>query len=210
MEASNMPEPLEKPCHSKSGGEEGIQAAPVGASEKRFNRALYVGRFQPFHLGHLEAVKHILRNAEEIIIVVGSAQESHTLDNPFTAGERAYMIRIALNEAGIDPAKYYIIPVIDLDVHGIWVSHVCSYVPKFDVVYSNEPLTRRLFIESGFKVESIPFFKRNVCSATEIRRRMLANANWEELLPKSVVNFIKEIKGIERLKDLAKTDKVQD
>lgn len=205
-----MPEPLEEPCHSKSGGEEKIQAAPVGAPEKRFNRALYVGRFQPFHLGHLEAVKHILRNAEEIIIVVGSAQESHTLDNPFTAGERAYMIRIALNEAGIDPAKYYIIPVIDLDVHGIWVSHVCSYVPKFDVVYSNEPLTRRLFIESGFKVEPIPFFKRNVCSATEIRRRMLANANWEELLPKSVVNFIKEIKGIERLKDLAKTDKVQD
>jgi nicotinamide-nucleotide adenylyltransferase len=210
IESLNMSEPIEKPCSSKSENKEKIQTATEGASAKRFTRALYVGRFQPFHLGHLEAVRHILRNADEIIIVVGSAQESHTLDNPFTAGERAYMIRIALNEAGIDPAKYYIIPVIDLDVHGIWVSHVCSYVPRFDVVYSNEPLTRRLFIESGFKVESIPFFKRNICSATEIRRRMLAGASWEELLPKSVVNFIKEIKGIERLKDLAKTDKVQD
>lgn len=173
----------------------------------RFSRALYVGRFQPFHLGHLEAVKYILRNSKELIIVVGSAQESHTLENPFTAGERIYMIRLALDEINIDPSRYYIIPIIDLDVHGIWVSHVCSYVPKFDVVYSNEPLTRRLFIESGFRVESIPFFKREVCSATEIRRRMLAGLNWEELLPKSVATYIKEINGIERLRDLAKTDK---
>jgi len=173
----------------------------------KFSRALYVGRFQPFHLGHLEAVKYILSNSREIIIVIGSAQESHTLENPFTAGERVYMIKIALSEINVDPGRYYIIPVIDLDVHSLWVSHVCSHVPKFDVVYSNEPLTRRLFIEGGFRVESIPFFKRELCSATEIRRRMLVGLNWEELVPKSVAAYIKEINGIERLKDLAKTDK---
>ncbi|MEM1551000.1 MAG: nicotinamide-nucleotide adenylyltransferase [Candidatus Bathyarchaeia archaeon] len=173
-----------------------------------FLRALYVGRFQPFHLGHLEAIKYILSRSRELIIVIGSAQESHTLKNPFTAGERVYMIRLALNEAGVDPGKYYIIPVIDLDVHSLWVTHVCSHVPKFDIVYSNEPLTRRLFIESCFRVESIPFFKREVCSATEIRRRMLSGSNWEELLPKSVAAYIREIKGVERLKDLAKSDKI--
>lgn len=176
--------------------------------DTKLSRALYVGRFQPFHLGHLEAIKYILSRAEEIIIVVGSSQESHTLENPFTAGERVYMIRLALNEIGVDPSRYYIIPVPDLDVHSLWVSHVCSYVPRFDVVYSNEPLTRRLFIESGFKVESIPFYKRDVCSATEIRRRMLLDLNWEELLPKSVATFIKEIRGVERIKDLAKSDKI--
>lgn len=179
-----------------------------GPREAKFLRALYVGRFQPFHLGHLEAVKYILNNASEIVIVVGSAQESHTLENPFTAGERIYMIKLALSEAGIDPNRYYIVPVADLDVHSLWVSHVCSYVPKFDIVYSNEPLTRRLFIESGFKVEPIPFFRREVCSATEIRRRMLSGLNWEELLPKSVAAYIKEINGVERLKDLAKSDKI--
>ncbi|MEM1606857.1 MAG: nicotinamide-nucleotide adenylyltransferase [Candidatus Bathyarchaeia archaeon] len=180
----------------------------MAKEKRRFFRALYVGRFQPFHLGHLEAVRYILNNAAELVIVVGSAQESHTIENPFTAGERVYMIRLALNEIGVDPGRYYIIPVIDLDVHSLWVSHVCSYTPKFEVVYSNEPLTRRLFIEGGFRVESIPFFRREVCSATEIRRRMLSDANWEELLPKSVAAYIKEIRGVERLKDLAKTDKV--
>lgn len=177
------------------------------AEKTTFSRALYPGRFQPFHLGHLEAVKYILRNSSEIIIVIGSAQHSHTLQNPFTAGERAYMIRLALDEAGIDPSRYYITPVTDLDIHGIWVSHICSYVPKFDIVYSNEPLTRRLFIEGGFKVEHIPFFKRSLCSATEIRKRILEDVSWETLLPKSVTDYIREIHGVERLQDLAKTDK---
>ncbi len=177
---------------------------------KKCFRALYPGRFQPFHLGHLEAVKHILNNASEVIIMIGSALQSHTLKNPFTSGERITMVRLALDEAGIDPAKYYIVPVPDLEIHGIWVSHVCSLVPKFNVVYSNEPLTRRLFIEAGFTVKKIPFYKRAQCSATEIRDRMLRGKSWEALLPKAVAGYIKKINGVERLRDLAKTDKIQE
>jgi len=180
------------------------------ASEKKYFRSLYPGRFQPFHSGHLEAVKHIMRSTSEIIIMIGSALQSHTLRNPFTAGERITMVKLALNEAGIDPAEYYIVPVPDLEIHGIWVSHVCSLVPKFDVVYSNEPLTRRLFIEAGFTVESIPFYRRAECSATEIRNKMLQGRSWEALLPKSVASYIKEIRGVERLRDLAKTDEIRD
>jgi len=178
-------------------------------AKKKFFRALYPGRFQPFHLGHLEAVQHILESSSEIVIMVGSALESHTLKNPFTAGERITMIRLAFDEANIDPARFFIIPVADLEIHGIWVSHVCSLVPKFDVVYSNEPLTRRLFIEADFNVSAIPFFKREQCSSTEIRERMLQNKSWETLLPKSVAGYIKQIQGVDRLRDLMKTDKVQ-
>jgi len=180
------------------------------ASHKKYFRALYPGRFQPFHSGHLEAVKHILKNTYEIIIMIGSALQSHTLRNPFTAGERITMVRLALKEAGIDPAIYYIVPVPDLEIHGIWVSHVCSLVPKFDVVYSNEPLTRRLFIEAGFTVKNIPFYRRAQCSATEIRDKMLQGISWEDLLPKSVARYIKEIRGVERLRDLMKTDEIKE
>jgi nicotinamide-nucleotide adenylyltransferase len=175
---------------------------------KKFARALYPGRFQPFHLGHLWAVQHILENSSEIVIMVGSALESHTLHNPFTAGERITMVRLALDEANISPTRFYIIPVADLEIHGIWVSHVCSLVPKFDIVFSNEPLTRRLFIEAGFNVKEIPFFKREECSSTEIREKMLRDKSWETLLPKSVAGYIKQIQGVERLRDLMKTDRV--
>jgi len=47
-------------------------------------RGLFVGRFQPFHLGHLGVVKDILNEVDELVIVVGSAQYSHRIDNPFT------------------------------------------------------------------------------------------------------------------------------
>jgi nicotinamide-nucleotide adenylyltransferase len=170
-------------------------------------RALYVGRFQPFHLGHLEAIKYMLNEISELVIVIGSAQYSHTREDPFTAGERVTMIRLALNEVGKNPSRYYIIPVPDLNIHDIWVSHVLSYTPKFEKVYTNEPLTSRLFLEDGrFQVKSIPLKNRQFYSATEIRERILKKEDWEELVPRSVTRFIKEIRGEERLQDLIKTD----
>jgi len=171
-------------------------------------RGLFVGRFQPFHLGHLSVVKEVLKEVDELIIVVGSAQYSHRVGSPFTTGERIVMIRKALDEAGIDYRRIWIVPVPDIHIHMVWVSAVEGYTPRFDVVYSNEPLTRRLFIEAGYEVKPIRFHKRKVYSATEIRERMLKGENWEELVPKSVAEFIKQIGGVERLKDLTKSDKV--
>lgn len=172
-------------------------------------RALFVGRFQPFHNGHMEVIRDILTEVDEIIIVIGSAQYSHRMDNPFTAGERATMVRRALDEAKIPISKAWIIPVGDVHVHMLWVAKVVGYTPKFSVVFSNEPLTRRLFIEAGFKVKRIPFHKRTIYSSTEIRQRMLENEDWKTLVPKSVATYILEIDGVERLRDLAKTDKME-
>jgi nicotinamide-nucleotide adenylyltransferase len=171
-------------------------------------RGLFVGRFQPFHYGHLEVIKDILKEMDEIVIVIGSAQYSHYLDNPFTAGERATMIRQALDEAEVSASRIWIIPVADVHVHMLWVAKVVGYMPKFSIVYSNEPLTRRLFSEAGHKVKSIPFHKRTIYSSTEIRQRMLKNEDWKTLVPKSVATYIQEIDGVERLRDLAKTDKI--
>jgi len=171
-------------------------------------RGLFVGRFQPFHKGHLEAVKHVLKDVDELVIVVGSAQYSHRVDNPFTVGERITMIRSALEEAEIPVSRCWVVPVPDLGVHMLWVAEVAGYTPKFDVVYANEPLTKRLFVEAGYKAKPVPLFERDVYSATEIRKRMLKGKNWRILVSPSVAKYIKEIDGIKRLQDLAKTDKI--
>ena len=170
-------------------------------------RGLFIGRFQPFHKGHLEAIKDVLKEMDELVIVVGSAQYSHTLDNPFTAGERITMIRRALEEADIPASCWWIIPVPDVRVHMIWTAEVVGYVPKFDVVFSNEPLTKRLFLESGFEVKPFPLYEREAYSATKIRERMLKGNDWKTLVPKGVAKVIEEIGGVQRLEDLAKTDK---
>jgi nicotinamide-nucleotide adenylyltransferase len=172
------------------------------------NRGLYVGRFQPFHLGHLEAIQDVLKEVEELVIVIGSAQYSHNTRNPFTAGERLVMIRQALHEAGVDASRIWIVPVPDVHLHMLWVSALEGYTPKFNVVYSNEPLTRRLFMEAGYKVNSIRFFQRKVYTSTLVREKMLAGESWTKLVPQSVADFINEIDGVNRLRDLARTDKI--
>ena len=170
-------------------------------------RGLFVGRFQPFHKGHLKAVKDILNEVDELIIVVGSPQYSHTIENPFTTGERIVMIKRALTAEGVDSSCYWIIPVPDLHIHMVWVAEVIGYTPKFSTVYTNEPLTRRLFIESRFNIKPVPLHRREEYSSTEIRERILDKKNWKELVPATVAQFIQEIDGPERLRDLAKTDK---
>lgn len=167
---------------------------------------LYVGRFQPFHLGHLQAVQYILDRVDELIVVVGSAQHSHTIENPFSAGERVTMVRLALREARIPGDRYSIIPLPDDEFHKVWVAHLLSQTPSFDRVYTNEPLTFRLLKEAGLKVERIPMFSRKTLTATEVRRRMLKGGSWEELVPKSVARYLKQIGGDERLKDISRSD----
>lgn len=172
----------------------------------RLKRGLFVGRFQPFHLGHLGAIKTALEQVEELIIVVGSAEYSHSDKNPFTAGERVEMILAALKEANIDPARYVVIPVRDVHIHATWVPFIVSQVPRFDIVFTNEPLTSRLFKERGYRVERIPFIERATYSATEIRERILNRKNWESLVPNSVAELLVTFRGIERIRELAMSD----
>jgi nicotinamide-nucleotide adenylyltransferase len=172
------------------------------------NRGLYVGRFQPFHLGHLEAIKEVLDDADELVVVIGSAQYSHNINNPFTAGERLVMIRRALQEASIDNSRLWVVPVPDVHLHMLWVAALEGYTPRFNVVYSNEPLTRRLFTEAGYKVKSIRFFQRKLYTSTLVREKMLKGESWTTLVPKSVADFINEIDGVNRLRDLNRTDKI--
>jgi nicotinamide-nucleotide adenylyltransferase len=172
------------------------------------SRGLYVGRFQPFHIGHLEAIKVALKEVEELVIVIGSAQYSHNNHNPFTAGERIVMIRRALEEANINHSRIWIVPVPDVHLHMLWVSALEGYTPHFETVFSNEPLTRRLFTEKKYKVKKIQFFERKQYNSTLIRQKMLTDESWKKFVPKSVVDYIKKIDGINRLRDLARTDYV--
>jgi|TARA_B100001964_G_scaffold245759_1_gene335636 nicotinamide-nucleotide adenylyltransferase len=168
-------------------------------------RGLLIGRFQPFHKGHIYVVKKILKEVDELIICIGSSQLSHTLNNPFTAGERLMMIANSLAGNKI-VKKCYIIPIQDVNNNSLWVSHVQSLTPPFDKVYSGNVLVKRLFREVGLEVTTPPLFNRKEYSGTEIRRRMILGEQWESLILKTVKEVIKEVKGIERIRELAKSD----
>ena len=166
-------------------------------------RGFYIGRFQPYHNGHHEVLEHIAKEVDEIVIGIGSAQLSHQVDNPFTAGERVLMITRALESLG---CPYYVIPIEDIQRNSLWVAHVRSMTPPFDLCYSSNPLVVRLFTEAGVKVQSPAMYERDTLSGTQIRERILNGKPWKKLLPPAVVQVLKEIDGAERLCQIARTD----
>ncbi len=173
-------------------------------------RGLFIGRFQPLHNGHLKAIEYALKKVDELIIGVGSAQYSYSIENPFTAGERILMIRDTLKEAGIDLSRVYIIPIVDVHNNNIWVAHVESLVPKFDIVFSNNPLVTELFTSRGYKVEQVPMYKREILSSTHIRKLMLkGDPEWRKLVPKAVAKVIDSVRGEERLRKVSSSDEKQ-
>jgi nicotinamide-nucleotide adenylyltransferase len=62
-------------------------------------------------------------------------------------------------------------------------------------------------MEAGYEVKTIPLFERKLYMSTIIREKMLKDDSWIELVPKSVADFILEIDGVNRLRDLTRTDR---
>jgi nicotinamide-nucleotide adenylyltransferase len=165
-------------------------------------RALLIGRFQPFHKGHLEVIRKIRadRPSAPILIGIGSAQESYTWENPFTAGERSEMIARALGEAALTDTL--IVPIEDIARHALWVTYLEALLPTFDRVYTNNPLTRLLFERSGYLVESPPLYDRDRFEGVRIREQLCDGGPWKEAVPLTVDNFLEEIGAPARLEVL--------
>jgi len=166
-------------------------------------RGFYIGRFQPYHNGHQAVLEGIADETDEIVIGVGSAQLSHQPDNPFTAGERVLMITRAL--ASLE-CPFYVIPIEDIKRNALWVAHVKSMTPPFELCYSSNPLVVQLFNEAGVTVQSPAMYERDTHSGTEIRRRILNGEPWKQLVPPAVVKVIDEISGVNRLRQIAGDD----
>jgi len=161
-------------------------------------RGLLIGRYQPFHRGHLEVLLEALNKCDELIVGIGSAQESHTLDNPFTAGERIEMIRLCLGKEKL--ARTIMIPIPDVNRFAIWVSHIESLVPPFKAVFTNNPLTKSLFESKHYKVYHTKMYDRSVYSGTVIRERMLNGEYWEDLVPEKAIGYLRKLDGPSRIR----------
>ncbi len=164
-------------------------------------RALILGRFQPFHGGHLHVTLDVARWADEVIFGIAAATDSFHPDNPFTAGERSEMIALAMREAGVE--RFRVVAIPDIHNHAIWARYVVSMCPPFDVVVAHNPVTLELFRREGQEVRQVPHHDRERYSGTHIRLLMASGGEWEPLVPPSVAAYIRSIDGDGRMRRMA-------
>jgi len=104
------------------------------------------------------------------------------------------------------PITKYVLPIEDIQRNALYVSHIVSLTPLFDVVYSNNPLVKELFEAAGFEVQSTPMQERDELWGTHIRRLMLDGERWREVVPAGVGEIIDEIDGVTRYRRIYSGD----
>lgn len=161
-------------------------------------RGLFIGRFQPFHKGHLSIIKRISEECESVLIGVGSAQKERENRNPLSGGERIEMIGRVLDSRGISPYRIY--PVPDIDCYPAWPYYVRAILPSFDVVYSNSSAVLRLFKNTRIDVRELEDINRDEWKGAEIRRRIIEGEEWKYLVPNEIIVYLEEIDMESRLK----------
>ena len=161
---------------------------------------LLIGRFQPFHLGHLDAVLFGLSRAENLFVGIGSSNKSNERKNPFSAEERTEMIISSIESSMIERLKIFGIP--DVDNHEKWTFEIDQIVPKYDVVFTNDEFTKTLFEKRKIDVIPVVLKDREKFSGTNIRNLITEDKNWRDLVPQGTRNVLDIINAKERLKNL--------
>ncbi len=169
-------------------------------------RGLMMGRFQPFHLGHLDLARQILKECNEVIILVTSSQFNYLEKDPFTAGERIEMIHNSIKESDVDLTRCIILAIENQFNIATWSAYLKSMLPRFDRVYSGNEYVKMLLADSDIEVIKPEFLDREKFNATKIRSMIVLAENWEQLVPSAVSDFIKKINAKNRLDIISKSD----
>jgi nicotinamide-nucleotide adenylyltransferase len=175
---------------------------PSQKSPKK-NIALFIGRFQPLHHGHIYILTKILKSYRKLKIGIGSSQLSKTKSDPFTYEERVNFITSALKKRGFLPERYEIFPIPDIFNANKWVEHVIGIVGDFDTIFSNSDWVRQLFQNKGMSLgEKIEIFKKKYNGSNVRKLISKENKDWKSLVPKEISTLIAEYDGIELIKTL--------
>ncbi len=121
--------------------------------DKAYDLAIYIGRFQPVHYGHLDTIRQALDKAQYLLMFLGSAQESRSKKNPFTVQEREQLIIHSMIEQGYDAdmlrQSMHFRPSHD-GIESAW---------KAEIQEQTDALAQKLFPEKSAKIALIGYYK---------------------------------------------------
>ena len=161
---------------------------------------LLIGRFQPFHLGHLAALRFALPKVDKLWLGLGSSNKPMEKNNPFSVDERKKMILSSIEDS--IKIKISIFPIPDLDNHVKWIQNIDTIVPDYEIIFSNDPMTEHLYSKRKIQVTAIPFLKRDQLSGTRLRDLIKSDQKWDDLVPEGTKILLENLDAKNRLKIL--------
>ena len=160
------------------------------------------GRFQPFHLGHLEYVCEAMARSSMLVVGITGAdptqvrfeasepERSEPAANPFTYHLRARMIRDALLDAGIPADETLIVP-FPVHTPSLWSAYCPPDVVHYLRVFSPWGDTKVQRIrDEGFDAVDLATGRSKEFSASEVRERLRHGGDWRSMVPRAVANVL--------------------
>jgi len=149
-------------------------------------KAGFLGRFQPFHLGHHTVVEKEKNNYEELQIIIGSPEKSRTERNPLNFEERKNLIQACF-------PNLKVIGIKDTEENPQESDPKTSANQKwaekfenkgFDIIISgNNKVKEIIETHTDINVEKPEMFSERIYSGTEVRRRINSGEEWRYLTP---------------------------
>lgn len=172
----------------------------------RYDYLIFIGRFQPFHLGHEHVVRQALSLSDKIVLLVGSPFQPRTVRNPWDFNEREAFIRANFSKE--ENKRIIILPVMDnIYNETAWIRSVQQIVSG--VVHAtiasapNIGLIGHQKDASSYYLSQFPQWKRvevenyEHLSSTDIRQRYFEEGEVLESLSTSVAMMLESFKQTE-------------
>ncbi len=163
---------------------------------KQYSLALFIGRFQPFHKGHLYSLRKAMKMGERVMIGIGSSQEKRTDSNPWSYEERKNMVEAMIAREPILrgwSSQVKIVGISDYELDSEWADEVVRVVRKVGyesdevVAVGNNDWTNDVLAEVGMDVLESGLHQRDELEGVKIRQMMRkGDENWRERVPECV------------------------
>lgn len=157
---------------------------------QQYQTALIVGRFQPFHNGHLYLLRTALQIADQIVIAVGSSNSTDQDNNPLSFSARRALLEKVVAHEGWQTKVKKIVASPDFPSDEVWLRTLLENVGEFEVAVGNNDWTNGVLSQAGYDIVEIPLLKREEFQGTYIRQRIRANESWQERVPEYLISDI--------------------
>ena len=77
----------------------------------KYDYLIFIGRFQPFHIGHESVIRKALELSDNVIVLIGSAYQPRTVRNPWDFNERESLMRLAFSQE--ENSRILAFPLLD-------------------------------------------------------------------------------------------------